>query len=285
MLAARNSKKALGVKMKIGLIRALATCILLTTSTGLFAQNLPSSDNSDLWLFVSNGTTSTFAEDTGISISSLLPTSNLVPNAQLSTAVGVNFEVQPTFALEEYLAANESATLEWAVEGINFSGLANTDTPGAVVGIASATSVPGNETFANMMFGNRTTIYNWGEGFNEDIQNLLYTYTAGGSVYQWSNNGVWGDGYGDVAGSTNLYGGGPNQAGTAVGEIESLYGVTGNGSRGTVQSYVLSQELEFTAEGTLFAYTPTTTPLPAAGWLLLSGLGGLGIAGLKRRAA
>ncbi len=41
--------------------------------TKAFAPALPSSDNSDLWLFVSNGSSETFAEDTGYSISNILP--------------------------------------------------------------------------------------------------------------------------------------------------------------------------------------------------------------------
>jgi hypothetical protein len=70
-----------------------------------------------------------------------------------------------------------------------------------------------------------------------------------------------------------------------VGSTVALYGITGNGSLGAVQSYVLGTA-SLGTNGTLtLASNPTTAPppvpLPAAVWLFGSGL--LGLVGVSRR--
>ena len=60
-----------------------------------------------------------------------------------------------------------------------------------------------------------------------------------------------------------------------------LFGITGNGGTGAVQSYKLGS-VSLTTAG--LSFTPNTTvPLPAAVWLLGSGL--LGLFGVSRRRA
>jgi hypothetical protein len=128
-----------------------------------------------------------------------------------------------------------------------------------------------------------------GGGLNGDLTYMLPTYTAGGSVYSFANGStagqVWGKGTGNIAGSTDLYGQGADQAGVGLGTAATLYGLTGNSGTGQVQSYVLGTNLMMTANGTLQVggTTPPPIPLPAAVWLFGSGL--LGLVGVGRRRA
>lgn len=78
----------------------------------------------------------------------------------------------------------------------------------------------------------------------------------------------------------NLYGTGVAQA-AAVGSTESLYGLTGNGTTtGQALAYLLGT---VSFDGTTLAFTGETAavPIPAAGWLLGSGI--LGLLGVARR--
>ena len=108
------------------------------------AQALPSSGSADLWLFVSDQTAqTTFAEDTGESLSSLLSTT--VASAKLSTVNSDNFTVAESSALAAYIAAANTAghTLEWAVSGVQYQGTTGNSvntTPGQMIGVFDALS-------------------------------------------------------------------------------------------------------------------------------------------------
>jgi hypothetical protein len=248
------------------------------------AQTLPSSGSADLWLFVSDASAQeTFAEDTGISLSSLLPTASLVSGSTLSTAISANVNLGASTALTNFINSANAAgqTLDWAVLGAQYpGGLGNgKDTPGTVSTLASDPVAQG-ANISQLTYANLTTI---ASGLNGDLGYLTTNgYTAGGSVFTWANGSigtnVWGASTGGNGGSTNLYGQGPDQSGIALGSATGLYGLTGNGGTGQLQSYVLSSELTLSANGTL-----STVPLPAAVWLFGSGL--LGLVGVGRRRA
>ena len=107
------------------LIRFAVAGALMAGFATAQAQNLPSSGNSDLWVFVSDATAkTTFAEDTGLSLSSLLPTASLVSGANLNTSIAANFSVAATSTLTSYINAANSAghTLTWSVYGAQFPG-------------------------------------------------------------------------------------------------------------------------------------------------------------------
>lgn len=85
---------------------------------------------------------------------------------------------------------------------------------------------------------------------------------------------------GTINANFNLYGTGVLQA-AAIGSTESLYGLTGNGTTsGQALAYLLGT---VTFNGTTLAFTGETAsvPIPAAGWLLGSGI--LGLLGVARR--
>jgi hypothetical protein len=284
------SSKFIGslVVMK-NLVRIAVAGVLMTGFATAQAQNLPSTGNSDLWVFVSNQAAgTTFAEDTGISLSSLVPTAQLSANSVLSTAITANFSLAASSALTSYISSANSAgqPLEWAVDGIQYPGTTAGTGYRKAGGILAVTdNVASQESnTAQLTLGNLQAI---GQGIQGDMIYQLQSYTAGGSVYKFSNGSlggnVWGAASGNNGGSTDLYGQGPDQAGVALGSETVLYGLTGNGGTGQVQSYILGTNLTLTANGTLQVggTTPPPVPLPAAVWLFGSGL--LGLVGVGRR--
>jgi hypothetical protein len=283
----------------------IAVAGAMVASTAAQAQPaLPSSNASDLWLFVADPTAHTsFAFDTGISLASLMPKASLAPasgtttpNAILSTAIndtalinaaGINATNVPNLAA--YIAGAKGP-LEWGVLGMNYAAFALRQ-PGNVVAIFDEPGVQGviSNTQENALTGGPM------QSFNADVSYLAPTYAIGGTVYQWSAGSstgqVWGGGFGAApgAGSTNVYGLEPDQTlqpGPQLlpfnvgGGTAPLYGLTGNGTTGQLQSYVLAT-LDLNSNGTLEAIAPV--PLPAAVWLFGSGL--LGLLGARRRRA
>jgi hypothetical protein len=266
------------------------------------AQNLPSSNSGDLWLFVANTSTgTTFAEDLGsaASISSLLPAASIQPKNAASpptlvSGPAASLNIAASGTLSNFLASAGSGNLEWAVEGANYNATANKSTatlnPGGLVDVFS--SDPAQVTaVTNMQWNSLQTAVT---GLNGDLTYVTQGYTAGGVVIKQGQSGlstedVWGVNFGDVGGSTDLYGTGPNQAGVSLGQSVTLYGITGNGGTGQDQSYVLGDNLTLSANGTLTIGSsggttpPPPVPLPAAVWLFGSGL--LGLLGVGRRRA
>jgi hypothetical protein len=279
----------------------------MVASTAAQAQPaLPSSNASDLWLFVADPAgRDSFALDTGISIASLMPKASLAPasgtttpNAILSTAIddtalinaaGINATNDPSLSA---FIANAKGPLEWGVLGMNYASIA-LKFPGNVVAIFDeAGGVLGGISSTNFVALDSGPM----QTFNADVAYLAPTYTIGGTVYQWSAGSLAGQVWGGAvigvtagAGSTNVYGLEPDQTlqpgfqllpFNVGGGIATLYGITGNGNTGPVQSYVLAT-LELNSNGTLVAAPPV--PLPAAVWLFGSGL--LGLLGAGRRRA
>jgi len=258
------------------------------------AQSLPSSGSSDLWLFVSDSSAGTsFAEDTGLSLSSILPSSSLAANATLATSVGANFSVGASSALTAYINSANAAgqTLNWAVLGgqdPDSTKNGKIEPQGAALLLGSAPISSGG-TIEQMTVGNLGTAL---LAFNSDITYLTTNgYATGGSVFTWANGSaggnVWGAGGASAnGGSTNFYnqGNGASQAGIALGSSTGLYGFTGNGGTGQLESYVLGDNLTLSSTGALSISSATSpVPLPAAVWLFGSGL--LGLLGVGRRRA
>lgn len=262
---------------------------------------LPGYGNSDLWLFISDQTAgTTLALNMGIAINTLLPASSLFSGAYLATVSGSPFIVGGSDAtLFNYIqqARLQGDELEWAVEGVNYTSAGTQDAPGTVIGIANFSSF--TQQFTTMSFRNLEQWANNGStggpapvgGFNADVyyMTVTNTYTIGGSVYTISQGSqvgnVWGAGIGNVGGSTNLYGVGPDQAGNALGQSTVLLAATGNSNNGQVQSYNLGT-IVLTYDGQLI-FTPSQVATPAVsdGPLPLWALGvlGAGLIGIASR--
>jgi hypothetical protein len=275
------------------LIRFAVAGAMLASFATAQAQNLPDTGNADLWLFVADPTAqTTFAEDTGITLSSLMPTGKLVAGATLSTAITPSFSLAANSGLSSYLGAASTAghTLEWGVLGVQFPGTTSGTgykKPGNFVSVFDdLNSVGGNIAQALV----QPTLQSIGNGFEQDAIYLKSTYTAGGKVYAWSAGSgagnVWGAATGGTGGSTDLYQQEFDQANIGLGKTNTLYGLTGNSSPGQVQSYLLGTNLTLGTNGTLSVggtTPPPPVPLPAAVWLFGSGL--LGLFGVGRRRA
>jgi hypothetical protein len=99
-------------------------------------------------------------------------------------------------------------------------------------------------------------------------------------------NGIIGSSKSIKPNTLTFYGAGVAMGGLALGSSATLYGMTTSGPNGnTLLSYSLGQA-SLSADGSLLTFTgnpATTVPLPAAVWLLGSGL--LGLAGVGRRRA
>jgi len=276
------------------LIRLAVAGTLLAGYATAQAQNLPDSGNADLWVFVSDPTAhTTYAEDTGLSLSSLLPTSSLVSGANLDTSIKANFSVAATSGLSSYISAATTAghALQWGVLGVQFPGsISGTGykKPGGFIAIFDDIPVVGSNIAQALV---QPTLQTIGAGFEGDTTYMKASYTAGGKSYAWADGSiggnVWGASTGGNGGSTDLYGQEFDQAGIALGATNTLYGLTGNGGPGQVQSYILGTNLTVDANGTLKISNdttpPPTVPLPAAVWLFGSGL--LGLFGVGRRRA
>src|ERR1700733_5216965 len=101
---------------------------------------LPSSGSSDLWLFVSDASTNTtFAEDTGVSLNSLLSAPFTGTAGTLQTSKTPNFSLTASTALQKFISTSGASNLTYATLGVEFSpngaGDAANETPG--VNIAS----------------------------------------------------------------------------------------------------------------------------------------------------
>src|SRR4051812_12981193 len=277
------------------LIRFAVAGALMAGFATAQAQNMPSSGNFDLWGFVSDATAkTTFAEDTGLSLSSLLPTNKLVSGANLNTSIAANFSVAATSTLTSYINAANSAghTLTWAVYGSQFPGTVSGTgfkKPGGFVAIFDELGTAGSSIAQGTLSPTLQTI---GTGMDRDLTYLKGGYTPGGKVYNWdagtTDGNVWGPVTGGGGGSTDLFGTEINQAGIGLGVTNTLYGLTGNGNPGQLQSYILGTDITVAADGTLKVGSSgnpggPTVPLPAAVWLFGSGL--LGLFGVGRRRA
>jgi hypothetical protein len=276
------------------LVRFAVAGALLAGFATAQAQSLPSTGSSDLWLFVADTSTgTTFAEDLGssASINKLLPSSSLLATGtdfssdKPVSLSGASLNIAASGGLSTFLGSTGSDTLEWGVLGAQYPTTTNakaaTEAPGGIVVLASEPTIQGSQ-LAQDSFGNIQTI---ASSFNND---LAYVNGTGVSL-KWSagssTTNVWGAGTGDIGGSTNLYNQGPDQSGIALGQSVSLFGITGDGGKGQLQTYDLGDNLTLSSNGTLTISSASTSPvpLPAAVWLFGSGL--LGLLGVGRRRA
>jgi hypothetical protein len=269
--------------MNIILKSAVAGALALT-ATGAFALGVPGTGSSDLVLVIENLTTqAVYASDTGISISSVLPTGQLVASADngttLSSAISINAApVVGSSTLQAFLS-NTSDSYGWIVEGAQYVNNLTTNASQKVPGnaIAITTSAFGTANNVLMTGAGLSTLEGFTSAYGTDVQagGLQPLLTANETTAASLSATAAGHyGFFDVP-----------DLGAVGGPAQNLFGFTGGGTPTTpLQSYLLGSvalnattgTLTFTGNGTV-----APVPLPAAVWLLGSGL--MGLVGVSRR--
>jgi len=241
--------------------------------------NYPES-NPDVLLFaeVLNGSTvvGSYAGDSGVAFTSTIATGTV---GSLSTATDPN--------LSKLLSlATGGDTIEWAVEGgkVTSSGIwTSTDQYLTTIGGSGSVAQLSSRTGGNTTY--------WSEGLKNTIETIDFnnlSSTAATSVFSTSisKGGIWDAS--QATGLTNLvnwFGQGTDTAQTGLGST-TLYKVTEGAATTSAVQVASLGTVTLSSSGLSFAASTgggggTTVPLPAAVWLLGSGL--LGLAGVGRR--
>lgn len=237
----------------------------------------PASGSSDAILFAEvinaagTGVVASYAGDTGVSVSSLA-----AGLSGSSTVLGSDANLAKLFAAD---ASGDS--LVWAVEGGQYTGNVTAANFGLKGNAQFITTSVGDST-SKLAVETTSSLVHWA-GLNADVSQINTNSGGAASVEGASaaGAGVWDSN--TPSGVSGWYSNGP-VTGNVLGGTQALFYVTGNGTGNLTKiSYTtLGTTADLTAGGlVLTGTTTTTTPLPAAVWLLGSGL--FGLAGVARR--
>ncbi len=174
-------------------------------------------------------------------------------------------------ALQTFISNAETAgqTLQWGIEGAAYSGstVAAREGKGATLVVSTDQSAP--------LAVNASTIAGTiGPDINTDV---IHTNSATFDSFDGTTGGPIGS---STDTNFNLYGQTSVAQGTSIGTSAlSVYGLTTTGSSSGQGLVSLLGTATF--NGSTLSFTGETVPIPAAGWLLGSGL--LGLFGIARR--
>jgi hypothetical protein len=104
---------------------AIAGALALGAASGANALGLPGSNSSDLILVIENPSTEAFfAVDTGITLSSLLPSASLSTSAVLQSLSTLTTQTlnNSSSSLDSFLATNPVSGDQWTLEGAQYAG-------------------------------------------------------------------------------------------------------------------------------------------------------------------
>jgi len=261
------------------LVKSAVAGALALGATGAFAMGQPWSNSSDLILMVENNTTgASYALDTGISLNTLLPSGQLISGATLNqTLAGVNATIAASTTLQSFLLANPASGDGWQVIGGQYAGgSANPPTNGII-------KVPGNGiySYTSTITANQgTKTLGNAQGFLTGVQNDV---TTGGSLNGLTTSTEITSSTALAPNSIQKYGVVAGDSLQALGSTAfNLYAFTGNGGTGQLQSYIQgTASLDANGLLTITGNGGAPVPLPAAVWLLGSGL--MGLVGVSRR--
>jgi hypothetical protein len=272
------------MKLSLAIKLALAGSTLLAASAYADVAT-PVTGNGELVLFVRDNTTNTtYGRGLGVNTLDVLPQTTVTANQPYTAPVATGYQLStlaPDANLVAFLGgthANDNFT--WAVEGgKNGTGIA----PGSFTYIT--TTHIDLSTGTTVTNANLATVY---PGLTSTY-NALNGQIASGVIGDKASTAAGRDGqWGNIPGNDNWYGVGPDTSGTLVGSAQNFYGLTtaGTTKSSPAEVFVLNQ-LTLGKDGTLTAAGGggAPVPLPAAVWLLGSGLLGLFGVGRRRNAA
>ena len=271
------------MKLSLAIKLALAGTTLLAASAYADVAT-PASGNGGLILFVRDTTNNTvYARGLGVNVLDVLPQSTVAANQPYTAPVTTGYQL-PTLGPDANLAAflggtHASDSFTWAIEaGKNGTGIA----PGSFTYITSTgVNLDAGTTVTNAalatVYPNLTATLNY---VNGQIGSGVMGDTASTAA---GKDGGWGI----LTGSDNWYGAGPDTSGVAIGSTQNFYALTTAGTTKSSPAEVfILNKLTLAKDGTLSAAAGTApVPLPAAVWLLGSGLLGLFGVGRRRNAA
>lgn len=257
------------------IVKSAVVGALALAGSAAFAGVAPNQASSDVILLVENTTSgASYALDTGVAVSSLFNAFTTGAVLDTTTQAGINSAILADSSLQNFLSTNPASGDGWQLIGAQgplAPAVANNSTvkvagTGEVVYTSNIqTTNQGTHTLANL----------------SSIINNLSTETTSGTLTGLTVGN-------DLTSSTALA---PNSiqkytvvagdALVAVGATQNFYGFTGNGTTGTLQSYILGTA-SLGTNGTLsFTGNAPAVPLPASVWLFGSGI--LGLVGVSRR--
>lgn len=257
--------------IKIGVAGALALGASVAAHASIVVPSSSSTGDLILWADVFNGTTlvDAFAGDTGISVSGVTSTSAPAKftNANLNTLLA---------------DATTGTTVVWGLQGGN----------GTSSGAPYMLSSVGTSVATAFGTGTDGSVLNgMGLGLTSEIRELN-SFVDSTNSFQKNNDGttaLGGTGFNPTAQAAdvyNWYGNTKSIAVTGLGTQAALYLLTAADTNGgTPVTFTDLLNATLTSTGLSFSTLSTTSPVPvpAAVWLLGSGL--LGLAGVARRKA
>jgi hypothetical protein len=274
------------------LVKTAVAGALALGATSAFALSNPNTNTSDLVLIVEafSGTSgvATYALDTGISINTIMPGAqagtNLGPttaNANSTTYAGISKTISSSSTLNSFLTKYAGDSFQWTVEGGEYPGnggttnanASNTQNPGNGIAVFTSQLQKPPTTEAN---GKMTSFLN---GLSGDLSTGGLSSLTGTETSTATQSTAANTKYG-FYGASDLSPSGSSPV--------TIWGFTGNGvNDGNLESYILGNAT-FTVNATnntaslsFAANQSAPVPLPAAVWLLGSGV--LGLVGVSRR--
>jgi hypothetical protein len=269
--------------MKISLKQAMIAGALVVASTSAFADAiLPSTNNGSLVLYVVDATANTsYSRVLDAQMDNVLTSSAIAGGAvNGSTITGFSLgTVGPDANLTAFLSAHSNHSLTWAIVGGAFDG--TNGIGGGLGDTRYVTTTTGNITAATQAATNAklVTVMNQIDGTYSAYTNPALA--GGTSTLPTVDAGF-------LASTANLhdwYGAGAGKVSTfsdiALGSSANFYLLATNGAGNTrAGDYFKLNGVQLMSDGTL-VQQQVVTPIPAAIWLLGSGL--MGLLGIGRR--
>ena len=274
------------------ILKSAIGATLALSAMGANALGVPATNNSNVVLVVQNlaNPANVYLLDTGVSINSFVATGSTVANASLNNTAftGLNQTIAASPTLQAFLLANPASGDAFSIEAGQYSGTASTASP-----TNAATKLAGKawgifQSSQNQSNLSGTTLAQF-QGFLGGVQGDLTapTDSLGLTPLNTALEASTGASFSSAgpAAAQGHYGVTPGALDMVAlnGSAVTLYGITGNNTTGAVQSYIFGT-VSMAANGTLTITGNgggTTVPLPAAAWLLGSGL--MGLVGVSRR--